>query len=196
MARIPRPKELSFHKATRDLWQGLEVPRKEKPRVRPVPRNIQCRARSLQPNCSLLLREALPFLTESDGRSVRSSVQTHWGSFLMLPEGIPRSSQILPLVAYHVQPWPGCPHLTTAQGSTRFWVAVSHSQMTTRASPPLKGNRAFGMLYPNRPSPLLRARSRWAPKAKDLIGPQTVFLSLDSLQVADPVPQTLLSSLA
>lgn len=52
MANIPRPKELCLHKATWDLWQGLEVPGKERPRVRPVPRNIQCRARSLQPDCS------------------------------------------------------------------------------------------------------------------------------------------------
>lgn len=52
----------------------------------------------------------------------------------MLPEEIPRYSQILPLffelplntgaygdqAAYHVQHWPGCPHLTTAQSPTRF----------------------------------------------------------------------------
>lgn len=74
----------------------------------------------------------------------------------MLPEGIPRYPQILPcsLTLPQIQVQMGtmqhttsmsstglaAPYLTVAQGSTHFRVSVSHSQMTTCASPPLEGN--------------------------------------------------------
>lgn len=53
MARAPRPKELCFHEANRDLWQGLEMPGKKKLGVRTVPIKIQYRnSCSFQPKCS------------------------------------------------------------------------------------------------------------------------------------------------
>lgn len=95
--------------------------------------------------------------------------KTHWGSFLipLFSEPPLNTGANGDQAAFHVQHWPGCPQLTAAQGSTRFWVTVSHSQMKTRASPPLEGNRAKSKLYPNGSSTSCQ-KQMGTPKVRDL----------------------------